>query len=127
MFLSTTEPDIDETEHVAHCFTVRSDNSLVRDVIFNFTLSPVSTASINIDFYLNTSSSALTIPAGSSGNISMCLDFAIFGDREFEVTEVIAYELSPSSQFDQVVFPPGSNNLLLVNVSNNLGMVYIRL
>ena len=116
------EPDVDENSTMAVCFMAHISTPLDRDAAFNLTLSPTSTATVDYDFYLNTST-PLTIAAGSSGNFSVCIDLVVIGDGIIEDVETVAYELSPLSEFDHVLFQPDANiSLLTVNITDNLGM-----
>ena len=117
------EPDDDENMTVAVCFMAYISTTLDRDAEFNLTPSNMSTATIDYDFYLNTSL-PVTIAAGSRGNFSVCIDFVVIGDKRVEDLETVVYEITPISEFDLVLFQPDTNfSRLIVNITDNLGIV----
>ena len=111
------EPDAGDITVVTGCFSAEIGRSLDSDAIFDFSISPASTAEefadhiiLGRDFFFNPS---LIIPAGFNGSFFTCIDILIFGDDEPENVEIAGFEIIPRSQCNLVIFPPGSNSTIL--------------
>ena len=128
------EPKDGEYRAVKVCYTAVITSPLDGAAVFDLILSPTSTANISTDFYLNTSTSLIIVSegisssddnetlsgSGSNETLSGCIEFVVIGDEEDEGdTEMIAYEIRPTSPLDRVVFPSdATSDLILVYIFN---------
>lgn len=115
------EPDMGDIELIEACFEVQLNRTLNRDAIFELVESNLTTAELMTDYYINVSSTLLTIPAGSRGYLRECFNFTILGDDTIEDDETIVYSIRPLSELDTVEFPQSSNSSLTVNIIDNDG------
>jgi hypothetical protein len=103
---------------VKFLFTAQSNRTLNRNATFNFVFSQISTATPNIDFTFVTPP-YLTFPAGSSGNMTWCIEISITGDDSVENNESVVYDLIPMYDLDTV--SPSETGALTLNIIDNDG------
>lgn len=91
-----------------------------RDAEYSFLLSNSTTASVgDFIFSLNT----LIVPSGFDGFYNSCMDLIITGDDLVEENEeVIEVDIRPIADRDNVQFPEGSLDMLILNILDNDGM-----
>ena len=99
------EPDSGENTNPTACLQVNVEHPLGRDVMFEFELSNLTTATLGVDFLPNETSSFLTIPGSFSGEFFRCLVVTVFGDDQFESDEIVVYEFRALSPLDSVFSP----------------------
>ena len=116
---NVTEPDAGNITSVQACYNVSIDQPLNEDAIFTFMASPYSTATQDLDYYVDLPSLNLTIYAGNEAPFTTCFDIIIIGDNMVEDDENLVYNLVPLSEQDSVVFPEGFENLTLLIIDND--------
>ena len=84
------------------CFTSEISLPLKREASFQVLLSNLTTATPDSDFLPEYDSSLLTLPTNFSGAYEMCIDVIVFDDEEVESDEIIAYDVTPLSELDNI-------------------------
>ncbi len=106
------EPDAGDNSTVTACFSADISLPITSDAIFDFSISPISTADEFNDYIILGGpfffSPSLVIPSGFNGSFFTCIDALILGDNELEGIEVAVFEVQPRSPRDLVIFPLGS-------------------
>ena len=121
--INVTEPDGGQFTTVRGCFTANLTQPRAMDHLFQFVLSPSSTAG-QLDFYPNVSSPILTIPANvTNSQYTTCVDIVIIGDNVAEPPEFVIYTIAVLSPEDSVVYPPGFDSLIINIFDNDNGKV----
>ena len=105
------EPVLGQSVVVTGCFFTNITQMRSTDDVFEFTLLNSSMATDGLDFFVNSSSPFITIPATFTGIYFECVDIEIFGDNITEGNELIEYSLQPLSSEDTVQYPPGSDSI----------------
>ena len=112
------EPDTGNNTNATICFQANINQPMNRDIMFEFELSNLTTATLGVDFLPNETASFLTIPANFTGEFFRCLVITVFGDNQFEGDEVIVYELRAVSPLDVVQF----RSIVVTIIENDPGM-----
>ena len=114
--LFVDEPEQGDTVNIVACFSALVEESLGRPAVFLLELTNGTTATLGVDFFPNTTSPFLTIPATFSGTFVQCITVSVFGDSEEEGFEIIAYSLTALSELDRVATP-----LIVIGIEDNFG------
>lgn len=117
--VSVTEPDSGESTLVTGCFSANLTQPQIMNHMFELRVSPNSTADIGSDYYFNTSSQFLTVPAGVS-MYTTCVDVTVIGDYVAEVTELIIVTVVPLLPHDSVAYP---QDVRIFIFDNDTGMM----
>ena len=113
-----TEPDTDDDSVVTVCFNATVILPRRRDAVFELVFNNgTTTATLDVDFSLN--STLITIPSGTSGYFSDCVDLVIVGDNTIEEDELVVYDLVPLSYNDSVIFPEGLDSISVTILDND--------
>jgi hypothetical protein len=114
LFLSdvnVTEPFQGENRTETVCFNVNLNLPRLRDAIFTFNASNLSTATPGLDFY--PTYLVITIPASFTNNTSYCVNLTILGDGLLEDDEVIVFNVAAIAEEDMVL-PPNTPFLVTI-------------
>lgn len=119
---NVTEGSSGESTIVTSCLITNLTRGRAVNHTFEVTVSPSSTADFGGDYYFNTSSRFLTIPAGISNRmITTCVNVSIIGDNFAEHTEFIIITIVPLLANDGVVYPPGFSFINITIFDNDPG------
>ena len=82
-------------------------------------LSNLTTATIEFDFFPEFDSHFLIIPMDFNGVYEICSDILVFDDEEMESGEIIVYDVTPLSQFDSVVFSGNQSSIVVYVIDDD--------
>lgn len=116
--VTVTEMEQGATETVNLCFSAQINRTLNRNATFNFLLTNYTTANVSTDF-ISAYPSYITFTAGSSGNMSCCIDVVVIGDSLVENNETIVYDIVPVYDLDRVL--PAGSPAVTINVIDDDG------